>query len=104
VIYLFSWRIFLKKEYSVANSKSLFFNHFAKTKSPKISTIAYNMKGCLRFSISYHKSRHIWLNILMIDCHLSNITKLILKNIAGGVAVGKRKKEKIRVQLVRQGL
>jgi len=44
---------------------------------PKITTTAYNMKGCLRFFLfSYFEYCQIWLNIHMDDCHLSNITKL----------------------------
>jgi hypothetical protein len=44
---------------------------------PEITAIACNMKGCLRiFFVSYFDYRHIWLNIFMDACHLSNITKL----------------------------
>jgi hypothetical protein len=36
-----------------------------------------NMKGCFRFSLlSYFEYRQIWLNVLMDQCHLSNIKKM----------------------------
>jgi hypothetical protein len=64
-----------KKEYSVINS--------FLWKPKKIATIAANnMKGCFSFFIlSYFEYPQIWLNI-PVDYyhHLSNITKLILKN------------------------
>ncbi len=52
-------------------------------KLPNIITIAYNMKMCLRFKTfflrSYFEYRQLCLNVLMDDCHLSNITKLTKK-------------------------
>jgi len=45
----------------------------------KITLIAYN---CLFFKISYFEYHQIWINILMDDRHLNNITKLKKRNIA----------------------
>jgi hypothetical protein len=71
------WQNVMEKENVVTNS--LIFVQ----KTPKINKIAqnrhncYNMKGCLRlFYFKKFEYCQIWLNILMDDCHLSNITKL----------------------------
>ncbi len=49
--------------------------------SPKNATIAYHIKGCLRFYTFHNiKNRPIWLNTCMYYHHLSNITKLKKKN------------------------
>jgi hypothetical protein len=66
----------LKKEYSV--TKSVFF----LKKTFKISKIAKNRHNCLQvttwsglkdFSTLIFWNRQIWLNVIMDDCHLSNI-------------------------------
>jgi hypothetical protein len=58
---------------------------FLLKNSPKFSTTAYNMgQGVLKiFLLSYSEYRQIWLNTLMDDHHLSNITKLICKRNTG---------------------
>jgi len=38
-------------------------------KSPQFTTIAYNMKRCLIFILSYFEYFQIWLNIFIGDCH-----------------------------------
>ncbi len=60
-----------------------------------------NIKGCFRFSlISYFEYRQIWLNnILMDECHLSNITKLEKKLLLQTLAyMGEEKLENISVR------
>jgi hypothetical protein len=71
------WQNVMEKENAVTNS--LIFVQ----KLQKMNKIAenrhdcYYMKGCLRlFYFNIFEYRQIWLNILMDDRHLSNITKL----------------------------
>ncbi len=42
----------------------------------KVLAITYNMKGYLSFFLLYFEYCQIWLNILMDNDHLRNITKL----------------------------
>jgi len=73
--------IFVKKEYFVANPLLFEIKKLPeKTDSLisfKIITTAYNMNMCSRFFYFHILSiAKIWLNILMDDHHLSNITKM----------------------------
>jgi hypothetical protein len=76
--------------YNILEKNILSQNHYHKNpkaqerdflfkNSQKISTTAYTMgQGVLKiFLFSYSEYRQIWLNTLMDDHHLSNITKLI---------------------------
>ncbi len=60
----------------------------------KIATIAYNMKGCLRFFflLSYFKYRQIWLNIVMDDHHLNNTQNIVFLKKHKKIAPEKPKK------------
>jgi hypothetical protein len=70
--FIFEKRIFYKKFPVLKKIAS--FNFF---KSPEIATIANNLKRRLRFFflLSHFEYSQIWLNILMDDRHLLNITK-----------------------------
>ncbi len=52
-----------------------------QNKSPEIATIAYNMKGCFIFSTFIFSILSNLANILVDNCHLSNITKFIKKTV-----------------------
>ncbi len=77
----------LKKEYSVTNS---FFKNMKFQESilrnkihQKSSLLLTTWQGIVQiFLLAYIEYCQIWLNILMNDCHLSNITKLEKKHTA----------------------
>jgi len=82
------WRKIWWKKKNILSQNSLFFkkhrqkDDFKQKILPTIVTIAYNMKGCLRFANPYFEHCQNWLNTLMDDCHLRNITIFLLKKIA----------------------
>jgi hypothetical protein len=67
-----------QKEYSVINS----FLSKTKKNPKKLPQLQQTIcKGVSVFILSYFEYRQIWLNTYLMDYHhLSNITKLILKN------------------------
>jgi hypothetical protein len=74
------------------------FGALLECKSPTLP----NMKGCFKISLlSHFEYCQIWLNILMDECHLRNITKLKKKSLLQTLAyMGEEKLENISVRQV----
>jgi hypothetical protein len=67
----------MDKENAVTNSLIFVLKTPKKNKIAKNRHNCYNIKGCLRlFYFNIFEYCQIWLNVLMDDRHLSNITKL----------------------------
>jgi hypothetical protein len=83
-IFIKMWKIFLKRilchkvffKHSPPKKK---FNYLQKSSNFYHNCLQYD-KVLKIFLLSYFEYCQIWLNILLVECHLSNITKLKIIN------------------------